>query len=120
MAVRSWTTLEWKEWSGFHKIAARCKCGLTSLSNCRRLELRSLVIIDIPVTFPPGCASDSTSPDPTGSTTRAMTMGIVEVERLAISVATVMVGCRAESVSPAFSMHRSQRSRQQQMLGFAY
>ena len=61
--------------------------GTIPLSSSRRLELRStIVVIENPVTFPPGCAKLSINPDPTGSRTKAMTIGIVEVARLAASV----------------------------------
>ncbi len=40
--------------------------------------------------FPPGCARLATRPDPTGSATSAMTMGIVLVARFVASAATVL------------------------------
>lgn len=49
-----------------------------------------MVIIESPVMFPPGRARLLISPDPTGSRTRAITMGIVEVARFAASVPTVL------------------------------
>src|SRR5262249_44413141 len=76
---------------GIPYTAARSSSGVSSLSSCSRLELRStVVIIESPVTFPPGCARLLTRPDPTGSRARAMTMGILDVDRLATSVATVL------------------------------
>jgi len=49
-----------------------------------------VVVIESPVMFPPGRDKLLISPDPTGSGTRAMTIGIVEVARLAASVPTVL------------------------------
>ena len=69
--------------------------GIASLSSCSRLALSSAIMIESPVTFPPGCARFVTRPDPTGSATIAMTMGMVDVARLAARAATCTVRRRS-------------------------
>ena len=89
-ALRSSITFGCHGVSGFQRTATRVSRGIVSLSSCSRLALSSVGIIESPVTFPPGCARFATRPDPTGSATSAMTMGMVDVARLAARVATVL------------------------------
>ena len=76
--------------SGFQRTATRVRRGIASLSSCSRLTLSSVLIVESPVTFPPGCARLATKPDATGSATIAMTMGMVDVARLTAWAAGVV------------------------------
>jgi len=76
--------------SGFHRTTTRVSRGIASLSSCSRLAPSSAVIRDSPVTFPPGRARLATKPEPAGSATRAMTMGMVDVAPITACIARVL------------------------------
>jgi len=76
-ASRSWAELAGL--SGCRRIATREAFGATSLRSSSSFPTRSGDTIVSPVTFPPGRARAATSPLPTGSLTRDMTIGIVLV-----------------------------------------
>jgi hypothetical protein len=75
--------------AGVERTATRVSFGTTSLSNCSRLALSSTFMSERPVMFPPGRAKFATKPDPTGSLTMAMTIGMVVVAFFKDCVATV-------------------------------
>jgi hypothetical protein len=68
----------------FMSKPTRLTLGNASLSNSNRFPASSgLFCSDIPVMFPPGRARLATRPVPTGSPAKAITMGMVDVARLA-------------------------------------
>src|SRR5262245_16283444 len=78
----------WRSW-----IPKDCDAGESwdrPLSSCSCFAAKSGSISESPVTFPPGRARFVTRPDPTGSATIAMTMGMVDVARFAVRVTTVL------------------------------
>jgi hypothetical protein len=89
-ALRFSTAFAWYGVGGFHRTTTRVRLGIASLRSCSRLALSSASIIDSPVTFPPGWDRFATKPNPTGSATMAITMGMVDVARRAAWVAGVV------------------------------
>src|SRR5262249_6737717 len=71
------------------RTAAREALGRVSLSSSNRLLLSSVLIIDSPVTFPPGREGRATRPDPPGASATA-TMGIIAVALFAAKAAAVV------------------------------
>src|SRR6185437_14624405 len=69
----------------------------------RSLALRSEVIPLTPVMLPPGRARLATNPDPTGSPTDVMTIGIVEVARRT----AITVGVAHATMTSTFALTRS-------------
>ena len=70
-------TLPWL--SGFHNTPTRRRPGTASLASATRLGATSWMMVDTPVTLPPGRASDAANPALTGSRPDTITMEIVEV-----------------------------------------
>ena len=62
---------------------------MSSRRSCNRLPPISASIIDRPVTFPPGRAKLSITPNRKGAPCGAMTIGIVRVASMAADTATV-------------------------------
>src|SRR5207249_3760498 len=71
--------------------------GVTSLRSSTYFWLRPGTRFVRPVTFPPGRARLATTPSATGSGTRVMTMGIVDVARFAATVSRVAVVTRTST-----------------------
>ena len=69
-------------------MARRDACGTTWRRSSSRLAIKSESIVASPVTFPPGRLRLAARPRLTGSSTAAMTIGIVSVARLAAWVAS--------------------------------
>ena len=85
--VRSLSTLARCPAVEVPKTATRESFGTVSLRSSRRFPLISGARVDNPVMFPPGRARLATKPFPTGSSSCAITMGIVSVASLAVRVA---------------------------------
>ncbi len=68
-------------------IATRARLGTISASSAICLALSSGTCVDNPVTLPPGRARLATTPEPTGSLSCPMTMGISLVAFIAGRVA---------------------------------
>src|SRR5262249_45752061 len=86
---------------------SRGPVGMISFTTASRLPLSSSEKLLKPVMFPPGWAKLATNPVLTGSDTRAITMGIVEVARFAARDAWVLMATITSTLRRTSSSARS-------------
>jgi hypothetical protein len=96
---------------GCQRTATRLTPGTACLSSSRRLPTSSEERLDTPVTLPLGRARLATSPLPTGSATKAKTMGRVPVACLAARVATMVGATMTSTLSATRSAARAGAAR---------
>src|SRR5262249_10506452 len=104
----SWIALTWDGWVGLSdmRTAMSLAFGTTACRNSTPLTIRSASKLVTPVTLPPGRARLSTSPKPTGSAGRTMTIGMVAVARLAARTAGVVSATMTSGFSATSSVAR--------------